>query len=294
MLRYSGDFLTFLEKNRHYSQHTLTNYKRDIDQFMGFLATEKVSTLTACDVQVARRFLRHLNASQYARPTVRRKIAALRSFWRYLKMEEVVRQNPWSALDLPRIERRLPTVISAQDLGVFLDGIDVSTPIGVRRRACFELLYASGLRVSELVGLNLSDVRLDVQECRVIGKGTKERVAFFTPLAATWLRRYVDIARTKWASPKDVALFVSQKGCRISTRSIERDLKDELARSDQGLSFSPHDLRHSFATGLLNNGAQLRSVQALLGHVSIATTQLYTHVSEHLVTSTYRKAHPRS
>lgn len=287
-------FLSFLKQNRHYSGHTLSSYKRDIRQLLAFLDRQRIGKLDACDVQVARRYLRYLHSKDYARSTVRRKAAAIRSFWRYLKMEEILSQNPWSALDLPRLERRLPTVLDALDLGEFLDGIDVSTPIGLRRRACFELLYASGMRVSELVGLDVNDIQLNQLECRVVGKGKKERVAFFTELAARWVQQYVAGARSKWATTVDGPLFVSQKGGRITTRSIERDLKDELQRSEAELSFSPHDLRHSFATGLLNNGAELRSVQALLGHASIATTQLYTQVSDQLVTSTYRKAHPRS
>lgn len=297
--QYREAFLEFLELNRNVSRHTLRAYQSDLAQFATFAAgrLERTPTPADLDHRLIRAFLAELYERGLTRGTSSRKLAAIRSFTRYLRREGLVDRNTAALVDSPAVERRVPAHLGQEDMEALLDAPDSGTPLGRRDRAILELFYASGLRLSELASLDLDDVNLRSRMVRVLGKGGKERIVPFNrPTAAairTWLPDRERMARAgggRTAHP----LFVNRHGGRLSTRSIDRLVRKyaTLAATQRGIS--PHALRHSFATHLLDAGADLRSIQELLGHARISTTQRYTHVSIGQITEVYRKSHPRA
>ena len=292
-------FLEFLELNRNVSRHTLRAYRSDLAQFAKFAARRLERTPTPADLdhRLIRAFLAELYGRGLTRGTSSRKLAAIRSYMRYLRREGLVDRNTAVLVDSPAVERRMPAHLGREDMEALLDAPDSGTPLGRRDRAILELFYASGLRLSELASLDLDDVNLSSRMVRVLGKGGKERIVPFNrPTAAairTWLPDRERLDRTGGERALD-PLFVNKHGSRLSTRGIDRLVRKyaTLAATQRGIS--PHALRHSFATHLLDAGADLRSIQELLGHARISTTQRYTHVSIAQITEVYRKSHPRA
>ena len=295
------DFLRYLTAVRGLSFATAEAYAADVLQFVDFLAAtfgeQHAFDWAAVDFRVVRRFVMHLRQAHYAPASIARKLASLRSFFRYLVNNGLIEHNPAQLVTLPQQRRRLPEVLYAGEVERLLSSPDDSTPLGLRDRAVLEFFYATGVRVSELVALNLGDVNLDDRSARVVGKGNKERVVFFGLPAAAALRRYIEEARPHLEArrsdgqPTD-ALFLNRFGGRLSVRGVQRLVHKHVLRAAVGTRVSPHVLRHSFATHLLDNGADLRAIQELLGHSSLATTQIYTHVSAERLRRSYFAAHP--
>ena len=307
MEKLQQEFLDYLRLNRNVSPHTVRAYEGDLRQFFD-CARRKLGRPPApadLDHRLVRAFLGDLYAKGRARSSSARSLAAVRSFCRYLRREGALDDNSAALVSAPRPERRIPAHLEIADMDVLLAAPDAGTPLGRRDRAILELLYASGLRLSELVGLDLDDVNLGGRLVRVRGKGGRERVIPFHRRAGDAVRDYLPARHRLCAAEGALVdarpagrardpLFVNYRGGRLSGRSVDRLVRRYVAQSSARLGISPHALRHSFATHLLEGGADLRSIQELLGHARVSTTQRYTHVSAAQITSLYRKTHPRA
>jgi len=252
--------------------------------------------LIAVDTATVRRFLGYLGNQDYSKATVARKLATLRSFFKFCVKRGYVQANPVSPIRTPKQEKRLPKFLNEQEVKARMAAPDDTSLLGARDRAMLETLYSTGIRVSELVGLNIEDVDFLGESLIVRGKGRKERVTPIGPTALSAIRKYMELRQkeVKFASGDQQAMFVNKHGQRLSTRSVRRKLDKYLAQQGLDLSISPHTLRHTFATHMLNAGADLRSVQELLGHQSISTTQIYTHLTTNRLKEVYDQAHPRA
>lgn len=298
-----GDFLDYLAYERNVSGNTIAAYRDDLDSFISFLLNEYWTTtrealdLKRVDHLTVRAYLGHLARRKLSRSSVARHLSTLRTFFRWLVREGVVPSNPARAVATPKREKHLPAVLQTSDIAVLFEQPDLEKPLGIRDAAWLELLYASGLRVSELTAIDLDDLQLGARLVRVHGKGAKERIVPFGSKAEEAIRRWLEvrpqIAR-KAPLEEEQPLFLNHQGRRITTRSIRRLLDEYVRAASLRSGVSPHTLRHSFATHLLNAGADLRTIQELLGHVSLSTTQKYTHLSDWHLIEVYRKAHPRS
>jgi integrase/recombinase XerC len=304
-------FLDYIALNRNASAHTVSAYESDLSQFLAFAASHlgrDPASLEPGHLELAtvRAFMAHLYKQGQARASVARKLSALRAFGRYLKREGWIESDPSALAVAPRREQKVPAHLTVDEMSRLLEMPDTALPLGRRDRAWMELLYASGLRLSELVGLDLEDLNLSARMVRVMGKGGKERIVPFNASArnavAAWLkdRHVLTHPRTDSANatPKKKAgadaLFVNSRGARLTGRSVQRLLARYVAACSTRFGISPHALRHSFATHLLAAGADLRAIQELLGHVQLSTTQRYTHVNAAQLLDVYRKAHPRA
>jgi integrase/recombinase XerC len=293
-----ADYLRHLALERHASAHTVKSYREDLTQAVQHFQTQlpgSALTPQRLSTRILRAYLAWLHEQGYARATVARRLAAVRSWLRYLCRQGAIDRNPADGLRGPRQEKRLPHFLAAEDV-TQLVAAPAPTPLGTRDRAILETLYSAGLRVSELVGLNLEDVDLDGGVLTVRGKGKKERLALLGEHAAAatraWLaeRATVESSSDKPSPP----VFLNRFGRRLTTRSVARMLAKYLAQAGLDPRTSPHTLRHTFATHLLDAGADIRSVQELLGHRSLGTTQVYTHVTTTRLHDSYRAAHPRA
>jgi integrase/recombinase XerC len=291
-------FRTHLEVERQASPHTVRNYLSDLRQLFDF-ATEHLETElhspTQIDTATIRAFLYTLHRGGISRTTMARKLASVRSFFTFLERHHALGPNPARALQNPKSRRPLPVVPSIDQLFAVLDTPE--TPPGphqARDQAILELLYATGIRVSELVALDLPDVDLHSATLRIQGKGKRERQAFFGPTAAGRLTAYLTVRQAYKPPPENTALFLNHRGGRLSTRGVHLLVKKHSRRLGLSPRTSPHTFRHAFATHLLDNGADLRSIQELLGHQRLSTTQRYTHVSMDHIMTVYDQAHPRA
>ena len=322
------DFLEYLRLNRNASAHTISAYDGDIGQCLAFVAAHagvSVASLEpdALDLTTIRLFMGELHRQGQARSSVARKLSALRAFGRFLRREGWIEIDPIALAVSPKLEQKIPSHLSVDEMTRLLEMPDASEPLGSRDRAILELFYASGLRLSELVGLDIEDVNLSARMVRVMGKGAKERLVPFNPTTADSLRGWLkdrQILRAK-AIPSMAAvplvrsgkksgaragptrrprreesepLFVNFRGSRLTGRSVQRLVGRYVSACSSRFGISPHALRHSFATHLLERGADLRAIQELLGHVQLSTTQRYTHVNAAQLLDVYRKAHPRA
>ena len=292
-----GDFLDYLTYERNVSINTVAAYRDDLESFTGFLCNDCFTfardqlDLRRIDHIAIRSYLAHLARKKLSRSSIARHLSALRSFFKYLMREEIVDANPARGVATPRREKHLPSVLQASDIAVLLEAPDLSSALGIRDRAWLELLYASGLRISELVGIDLDDIELRARLVKVLGKGAKERIVPFGTKAEEAIRAYLPVRN---GSDDETALFVNYRGERITTRSVRRLFNGYVREASLRAGVSPHTLRHSFATHLLNAGADLRAIQELLGHASLSTTQKYTHLNDWQLIEVYKKAHPRA
>lgn len=288
-------FATHLRSTRQLAPLTVRNYLNDLQAFGEYLLKRGVRDFDEPDRLFLRAYLAWLVELGYVRASISRKLSALRAFYRFLDEKGVVGRDQTDLVVAPKLDRRLPGAVSLQDVEKLLAGPDTSASVGIRDRALLELLYAAGLRVAEAEALDSADVDFDTREVRVVGKGRKERVALLGRPALEALQRYLRDVRPGWVRRRsEDALFLSRFGSRLSARSIQKLVKRYALRAGLDLDFHTHTLRHSFATHLLDGGADLRVVQELLGHASPATTQIYTHVSSAQARQVYLKAHPRA
>ncbi|GAC1469504.1 MAG: tyrosine recombinase XerC [Isosphaeraceae bacterium] len=290
-------FLHHLRSERYASPHTLRSYEEDLKQFCVFLGQSLgvepgAVDPTAVDASRLRRYSVWLNSRGYSASTVARRLASLRSFYRYQRRQGVLGADPSAGLRNPKQPQRLPRMLRVDEVIRLLDSIAVDTPLGARDRAMFETLYGGGLRVSELVGLDLADLDLDEQLVRVRGKGRRERLCPIGAAASACVNLWLGLRKSDRTTEN--AVFLNRFGRRLTARSVGRLLEIHLKGQGLDLATSPHTLRHSFATHLLDRGADLRSVQELLGHRSLATTQIYTHVTQQRLRESYENAHPRA
>ena len=282
-------FINYLKNERNFSPYTITNYQRDLVFLLNFIKNRDP------DRSAAREYLRALENKRYSRRSIARKLSSVRSFFRYLLREKIIRENPFQNLMTPKLPKKLPNFLYPEEINTLLAAPSSSTATGRRDRAILEVIYGTGLRVTELSGINLSDVDYKEQEIRVLGKGGKERIVLFGSHAQKALHDYLDNSRPELlGGQKQNALFIGQRAHRLSPRQIERRIRFYARKAGIMKKVSPHTLRHSFATHLLAGGADLRMVQELLGHVSLSTTQVYTHVTKERLKQVYDSSHPRA
>ncbi|MBI1848865.1 MAG: tyrosine recombinase XerC [Planctomycetes bacterium] len=282
-------FIDYLKLQRSASLHTQRSYASDLVQFAAYLEAEGVSAPESASAHVARRYVLHLREKNYRGSTLGRKIAAVRSFYRHLVRRGEIAYHPFLAIRAPKKEKRLPRFFDPSEIESLLNGAD-----GVRDRAIFETLYSTGIRVSELVGLSIRDVDL-IGECvRVRGKGNVERLAPLGSFAVRAIEAYLPERRKVAAENPDAPLFLNRFGKRLSDRGVRKRMRGILVKSGLAGRGSPHTIRHTFATHLLDRGADLRAVQELLGHRNLSTTQIYTHVTTERLRIVYDKSHPRA
>jgi integrase/recombinase XerC len=291
-----------LRNERNVSVHTLRNYLSDLAQFQQFLVERKLALgdkekidARRVDIHVARAYLASLAKSR-KKSSLGRKLAALKGFFRYLVATRQIDQDPLLSMHSPKQEKPLPKFLSVDDVFQLLGGIKVESALDVRDSATLEVFYSTGIRVSELVGLNWSDVDFQLGIIRVFGKGSKERIVPIGEVALRSLRNYSEEVRKRWklSCKGDTPVFLNNRGGRITTRSVARLVEKHLRAAGIPVNMGPHGLRHTFATHLLNSGADLRVIQELLGHASLSTTQRYTHLNLDQLTAVYDKAHPRA
>jgi integrase/recombinase XerC len=303
--KYIDDFFQHLKYERNASEHTLRNYESDLIQFYDHIApadkkgNRRRVDIRAIDNLTIREYMATLYQKKKKKSSIHRKIAALRTFFRFLCREGVLEVNPAKLVASPQVERKLPNHLTIDEMVKFIETPEIETVLGRRDRAILELLYASGLRVSELVNLNLTDIDFENQTVRVKGKGRKERIVPFGDHAKLALQNYLGVRSELLLEAEQdkvdpMAVFMNYQGTRITTRSVGRMIDKYVKLCAEIHHISPHSLRHSFATHLLDAGADLRTIQELLGHARLSTTQLYTHVSMDKLMEVYDKAHPKA
>lgn len=287
-------FLVHLGSTVGYSANTVRAYATDLRIYLDW--AERVGhDPISLSHRALRTYLAEMSEARYARRTIARRLASLRSFFGYLTEHGLVDSDPAAVLVSPKLPSRLPKVIPGDLLRTLLDAPDPTTDVGVRDRAILELLYATGARVSEITALDLPDIDIPHAQIKVTGKGNKQRILPLYPVAVDRLRAYLGAAREGLKADKgSSAVFLSVRGNRMSSDAVRRMLKGHLESIGGALSLSPHSLRHTFATQLLEAGADLRTVQELLGHVALSTTQIYTHVGKRRLSEVHRDAHPRA
>ncbi|TET76902.1 MAG: tyrosine recombinase XerC [Dehalococcoidia bacterium] len=288
-------YVKHLELERSISPLTVRNYTGDIQGFLDFLGNNGVDSLDKVSRSTMRLYLGWLHEQGIARASISRKLSALRSLYRYLARENLVDAEPLSTLSSPKLEKRLPTFLTHEEMAWLIEAPDTSTPYGLRDRAILELLYAAGVRVSEIVALDLKDIDLGSRQIRVWGKGSKERMVLMGRPAAEALKLYLDLGRIKLEGKAYTqAVFLNRFGERIVVRRIQHIIKKYARQAGLEMRVFPHIMRHTFATHLLDGGADLRVVQDLLGHARLSSTQIYTHVTQSQIRRNYLAAHPRS
>lgn len=287
------DYLHYLKIERGLSENTRQSYRQDLKQYQQFLVSQKLTSFTE-DRFIVLGFLQAQTTAQKAQSSITRSISTLRKFYQYLAREGRIQKDPMLQIDSPKQGRHLPAVLSSEEIERLLKTPDTSTPLGLRDRAILEVLYATGLRVSELVHLKLTDLHLSLGLIQTLGKGDKERIIPIGDVAVDWINEYLERSRNRLTKGKDSPyLFVNFHGNGLTRQGIWKNLKAIVQAAGIDKDVTPHTLRHSFATVLLENGADLRIVQELLGHSDISTTQIYTHISKKHLTEVYQRSHPR-
>ncbi|WP_066173019.1 tyrosine recombinase XerC [Bacillus marinisedimentorum] len=290
-------FSEYIQIERNYSPHTLQGYLADIKEFEAFLKQQDIPVFAAVSYASVRIYLTELYQRQLARKSVARRISSLRSFYKFLLRENAVDQNPFSMVHQPKKEGRLPQFLYYEELDQLFKAADVATPLGQRNQAILELLYGSGIRVSECSGLDIANIDLTLGIALIHGKGRKERYVPIGSYAQDALEKYIKDGRKKLSAKADEessSLFLNNRGRSLTDRGIRLILSKMIDDASLTISISPHVLRHTFATHLLNEGADLRSVQELLGHSHLSSTQIYTHITKDHLRKTYMNHHPRA
>ena len=292
------DFKSYIIAEKNFSQHTAKAYCSDILSFLVWMDDESCEEVNFSKIREYIHFIQKFN---YKKTTIARKIASLRTFYKYLYREQKIDSNPAMNLNNPKRPKSLPKFLTPDEVEQILNNTKIETPAGYRNRTILELLWATGMRISELSGLNFGDLNLEHNEIRVFGKGSKERIILVTDRAKSFLERYIETARA--LIPKgfpvppqdeDSPVFINNTGYRLQTRTVRNVINEVVEKINLPKHVTPHVFRHSFATHLIENGADLRIVQELLGHASISNTQIYTHVSTQHLKEVYNQAHPRA
>jgi len=295
MEQYLKDFIYHLSVEKGLADNTLDSYQRDLRKYLQFLQAQNINSFGQTSRRQITAYLSEQQSKGLAPSTITRSLASIRSFYQYLLKEQIITENPAVELESPKSEKKLPHVLSFQDIELLLEQPRTDCIIGMRDKAMLELIYATGIRVSELVSLNLNHANIKMGFLRCDGKGGKERMIPLGSVAIKSLQDYLKYSREKYVKNKEEkALFLNQHGNRLTRQGFWKILKKYVLRAGINTEITPHTLRHSFATHLLENGADLRSVQEMLGHADISTTQIYTQVTRKKIKEIYDQAHPRA
>nr|WP_036184095.1 site-specific tyrosine recombinase XerD [Ureibacillus manganicus] len=291
------DYIHFLQVERQLSKNTLASYRRDLESYIEHLhKVQEIENLSEVSRSNILLHLEDLRTNGIAARSIARHISAIRSFHQFLLREKVTDSDPTIHLDMPQIDQKLPRVLTIEEIDALIAAPDRRKPQGIRDVAMLELLYASGMRISECIGLDLNDVHITMGFVRVFGKGGKERIVPLGKSALKAIDSYLQIARDQLQGkyPKTDAFFINQRGKRLTRQGCWKLLKEHAQKANIKKEITPHTLRHSFATHLIENGADLRAVQEMLGHADISTTQIYTHISKTRLSEVYKQFHPRA
>ena len=298
MLDYINKYLTHIEHDRNFSSQTLRAYRSDLYQYLSFLNAEGCSSFGDVTRLLLRKFLAFQKKQDYSKTTIARKFVSIRSFYKFLCREGILEFNPVESIRTPKLNRNLPEFMSINDTETLLNVPDLNTLLGIRDSAIMETLYSTGMRVSELAGIDVSDIDFPGGVVKVKGKGKKERLLPIGNHALNAINAYMDKRNSdsslRVLSRNSKALFLNNRGGRLTERSVARMLEKYVKMAGMNTKISPHTFRHSFATHLLDRGADLRSVQEHLGHANLSTTQIYTHITTERLKEVYNKAHPRA
>ncbi len=293
--KYLQEFKLYIEVEKNFSKYTVTAYSSDILSFLIWLNERDIKEV---NYNVIREYLLYIQQFNYSKTTTARKIASLRTFYRFLYREKVVETNPAVGVHAPKRGKSLPEFLTEAEIEQVMNNVKISTPAGYRNRTILELLYATGMRISELSNLNFENLNLAENEIRVFGKGAKERIVLVSERAKKFLEEYIKTVRTLISENAELSdtspVFINKTGYRLQPQSVRLAIKEVMENIELPKHVTPHVFRHSFATKLLENGADLRVVQELLGHSSISNTQIYTHVSTERLKHSYELAHPRA
>lgn len=288
------DFLEVLQFEKKYSDNTIVNYRNDLYDFVLFLKDNGYDDFKDVDYQTIRKYLTYLYEKKYTNKTISRYISSLRSLFKYLLKKGIIKNNPMTLVSNPKVEKKLPKFVPYKELEQILNIFDTNSPIASRNTLILELLYSTGIRVGELVNIKLKDIEFNKQEIRILGKGNKERIALFGSRCAKVLNLYLNNFYKKYNVNNSEYLLLGVRGNKINDREVRKIVDEAVKRAGVKLNISPHVLRHTFATHMLNEGADLKSVQQLLGHESLSTTTIYTHVSNERLRNVYLHTHPRA
>jgi integrase/recombinase XerC len=291
-------FILFLQVEKNYSVHTVESYQKDLEHFSAFMRNHKICNYAAVSYALVRLYLTEMYALKWKRKTVARKISSIRSFFKFLMIEELVKDNPFALASMPKKESRLPTFLYEDELKGLFDVSDPITPLGQRDQALLELLYGTGIRVSECCSICLDDIDFEIGSILIIGKGRKERYLPIGSYALDAIHMYINDGRQKLLSHSqkkaEKILFLNYRGGNLSRSGVRKILERLVEKAAMTVRISPHVLRHTFATHLLNEGADMRTVQELLGHSHLSSTQIYTHVTKEQLKHVYDSFHPRA
>ena len=287
-------FLSYLKNQKGYSLHTILNYDNDLKAFLSFLQQEGISGYKEIDYKMIRNYLNYLDKKNFSKTTIARHISSLRSFYKYLLKEEIVSKNPMLFISNPKLDKKLPKFLYEGEVEKLLSLPKLDNPKGIREALLLEFLYSTGVRVSELCSIQKKDISFSEKSVKVLGKGNKERYVYFGKPLAELLKLYLEESRPYFEKARNDYLFLNDSGNQLQDRRVRAIIDDLLKRSCADFHISPHTLRHSFATHMLNHGADLKTVQELLGHEDLSTTQIYTHISNERLRSVYLHSHPRA
>ena len=285
-----NDFINYLKIERNYSEHTIISYKTDLEEYKEYLNNKDIKDT---DYKFIRTYLTYMFEKKYEKKTISRHISTLRSFYKYLLEEKVIKKNPMTLISNPKLDKKLPNFLYYDELEILLNIPDKSTVLGLRDALILELLYSTGIRVSELVNIKMKDINRSDKKILIMGKGSKERYVLYGEVLDNLLDMYIENSRSKLNKNSDY-LILNKDGNQITDRGIRLIISKILKKGEIDYHVSPHTLRHTFATHMLENGADLKSVQELLGHENLSTTQVYTHVTNERLRSVYLKTHPRA
>ena len=290
------DYLYYLQIERGLSLNTRKSYERDLNKYLHFLKTNQVTSFQEIDRYIIMEYLQLLHNEKNSSATIIRMISTLRGFHQFLRQERKTDHNPMQHIDSPKKAQHLPNTLSVEEVTKLIETPDTTKVLGIRNRTILEVMYATGLRVSELVGLKIGDLHLSIGLLQTVGKGDKERIIPLGDYAIQWIEKYLAEARPQLIknNQEEVHLFVNHHGRPLSRQGIWKNLKQIVRDAGIDKTITPHTLRHSFATHLLENGADLRIVQELLGHADISTTQIYTHITKQRMADVYKQHFPRA
>jgi integrase/recombinase XerC len=287
------NFEKYLKNERKYPDNTVIGYLNDLNNYNNFIKENNINYKTITKDEI-RNYLKYLDELKRSKSSISRTLSALRNYYTYLLHNKIVDNNPFKTIRNPKKDKKLPNFLQHDELKTIFDSIDMSTSLGLRNRLIIELLYATGIRVSELTSLEINNIDMSNQEIRILGKGSKERIVFFGDYAKHYLNLYLNEARPELLDKnKTNILLLNNSGTPLSSRGVELIVDEVVKKAALKHNISPHVLRHTFATDMLNNGADLKSVQELLGHESLSTTQIYTHITNERLRSVYLRAFPR-
>ena len=287
-------FLNYINIEKRYSSYTVINYENDLNTFFSYLNIETITSLNEVDYKIIRNYLVYLYDKNYSKASISRHISSLRSFYKYLLKEGYIKDNPMIFISNPKQDKKLPKFLYEEEVEKIFSYPDLSNPKGIREEAILEFLYSTGVRASELCNTKIKDISFSERKIKILGKGSKERYVLYGKRLEDILNLYLEKSRPFFLKEDSPYLFLNDSGGQLHDRRVRTIIDNLLKKHASKIHISPHMLRHSFATHMLNNGADLRSVQELLGHEDLSTTQIYTHISNERLRNVYLNAHPRA